>query len=153
MNLTDTDSASLFFDFISKLDCSRTEDRARYLFEILTETQILKWLESSDKFWGNFNVCSPTLKKKKKNEWHYMITIAVNSLKNILKNIKIKTINKKHKGMEVTHESYAQRVVSLREYDTNAKKPKTMIQKTFQVKNTEMKIVRNNKVKFAGLHD
>ena len=152
MNLTDTDSASLFFDFISKLDCSRTEDRARYLFEILTETQILKWLESSDKFWGNFNVCSQTLKKKK-NEWHYMITIAVNSLKNILKNIKIKTINKKHKGMEVTHESYAQRVVSLREYDTNAKKPKTMIQKTFQVKNTEMKIVRNNKVKFAGLHD
>lgn len=82
-----------------------------------------------------------------------MITIAVNSLKNILKNIKIKTINKKHKSMEVTHESYAQRVVSLREYDTNAKKPKTMIQKTFQVKNTEMKIVRNNKVKFAGLHD
>ena len=152
MNLTDTDSASLFFDFISKLDCSRTEDRARYLFEILTETQILKWLESSDKFWGNFNVCSPTLKKKK-NEWQNMITIAVNSLKNILKNIKIKTINKKHKGMEVTHESYAQRVVSLREYDTNAKKPKTMIQKTFQVKNTEMKIVRNNKVKFAGLHD
>ena len=152
MNLTDTDSASLFFDFISKLDCSRTEDRAGYLFEILTETQILKWLESSDKFWGNFNVCSPTLKKKK-NGWHYMITIAVNSLKNILKNIKIKTINKKHKGMEVTHESYAQRVVSLREYDTNAKKPKTMIQKTFQVKNTEMKIVRNNKVKFAGLHD
>ena len=66
MNLTDTDSASLFFDFISKLDCSRTEDRAGYLFEILTETQILKWLESSDKFWGNFNVCSPTLKKKKK---------------------------------------------------------------------------------------
>ena len=152
MNLTDADSASLFFDFISKLDCSRTEDRARYLFEILTETQILKWLESSDKFWGNFNVCSLTLKKKK-NEWHYMITIAVNSLKNILKNIKIKTINKKHKGMEVTHESYAQRVVSLREYDINAKKPKTMIQKTFQVKNTEMKIVRNNKVKFAGLHD
>ena len=26
LNLTDTDSASLFFDFISKLDCSRTED-------------------------------------------------------------------------------------------------------------------------------
>ena len=31
-----------------------------------------------------------------------MITIAVNSLKKILKNIKIKTINKKHKGMKVT---------------------------------------------------
>lgn len=62
----------------------------------------MKWLESSDKFWGNFNVCSPTLKKKTKNEWHYMITIAVNSLKKILKNIKIKTINKKHKGMKVT---------------------------------------------------
>lgn len=62
----------------------------------------MKWLESSDKFWGNFNVCSPTLKKKTKNEWHYLITIAVNSLKKILKNIKIKTINKKHKGMKVT---------------------------------------------------
>ena len=41
----------------------------------------------------------------------------------------------------MTFQSYAQRIMSLREYDTNAKKIKTMIQKRFQVKNTEMKMV------------
>lgn len=31
----------------------------------------------------------------------------------------------------MTFQSYAQRIMSLREYDTNAKKTKTMIQKRF----------------------
>ena len=41
----------------------------------------------------------------------------------------------------MTFESYLQRIMSLCNYDASAKKPKTMIQKIFQVKNTEMKMV------------
>ena len=54
--------------------------------------------------------------------------------------------------MKVKHESYAQRIMSLQECDTNTKKKQTMIQEIFQVKNTEMKMVSLNKVQFAGLN-
>ena len=48
-------SASLFFVFICKLDCSITEDQARHLlFEILTEIKILERFDTSDKFWKKF---------------------------------------------------------------------------------------------------
>ena len=49
-------------------------------------------------------------------------------------------------------EAYAERIMNLREYQRESKKPKKMIQRRFQVKNTEMKLISIKKSQFAGLN-
>lgn len=65
-----------------------------------------------------------------------MITNAVNP-KEYFEKYQDKTIIKKHKSMrkdapEMTFESYAQRIMSLRDYDTSNKKPKKWYKKDFK---------------------
>ena len=51
-NLTDTDSTSLFFNFICGLDCSVPESEAKkIIFECLKKSKILNRLDLSDEFW------------------------------------------------------------------------------------------------------
>ena len=51
-NLTDSDSTSLFFNFICKLDCSVPESEAKkIIFECLKKSEILNRLDLSDNFW------------------------------------------------------------------------------------------------------
>ena len=53
----------------------------------------------------------------------------------------------------MTFEAYAERIMDLREYTEEVKKPKQFIQRCFQVKNTNMQIVSIKKSRFAGLMD
>ena len=53
----------------------------------------------------------------------------------------------------MTFEAYAERIVDLKEYAEEVKKPKQFIQRYFHVKNTNMQIVSIKKYQFAGLKD
>ena len=50
-------------------------------------------------------------------------------------------------------ESYAARIMDLREYDSADIAPKQLKQKRFQIKNTHVQMVSIKKVQFAGLND
>ena len=68
-NLTDTDSTSVFFVFISKITCTSNEKDSRdIIFEVLTKSKILERLNVSDDFWKRFDVQD----KSKKNKSVYM---------------------------------------------------------------------------------
>ena len=43
--------------------------------------------------------------------------------------------------------------MDLREYNQSTKAPKNLIQKSFQLKNTQMQMVSIRKAQFAGLND
>ena len=63
-NLTDTDSTSLFFNFICKLNCSILESKARkIIFECMKNSKIAQRLDVSDPFWKKFNMHNPKTKK------------------------------------------------------------------------------------------
>ena len=122
--------------FVYKLYCSKTEDEDRNLiFEILTESKRLKRFDLFDDFWKKFDVYDPPLKTQVGLEEiesinnANVITSAVNP-KDYFEKIKDKIINKKHKGMRkdapgMTFESFAGRIMSIREYDdTNVRLPK-----------------------------
>ena len=63
-NLTDTDSTSLFFTFICKLDCFVPDSEARnIIFQGLKKSKILNRLDLSDNFWKKFDVYDHSTKK------------------------------------------------------------------------------------------
>ena len=63
-NLTDTDSTSLFFNFICSLDCSVPESEAgKIIFECLKKSKILNRLDLSDEFWKQFEIYNANTKK------------------------------------------------------------------------------------------
>ena len=53
----------------------------------------------------------------------------------------------------MTFETYAERIMELKEYTEQDKKPKRFFQRRFHAKNTNMQIVTIKKSKFAGLID
>ena len=53
--------------------------------------------------------------------------------------MKQKGVKKAIEGMDF--ESYASRIMDLRDYDSIDKKPKQLIQKRFQIKNPHMKMI------------
>ena len=54
-NLTDTHTTSLFFNFISNVDRSFAESKAReIIFECMKKSKIAKRLDISDEFWKQF---------------------------------------------------------------------------------------------------
>ena len=56
LNLTDTDSCSIFFNFICKKKCNIKERKSRKsIFEISKQSKIAKRLDLLDKFWQQFN--------------------------------------------------------------------------------------------------
>ena len=63
-NLTDTDSTSLFFNFICGLDCSVPESEAKKkFFKCLKKSKILNRLDLSDEFWKQFEIYDHNTKK------------------------------------------------------------------------------------------
>ena len=50
-------------------------------------------------------------------------------------------------------ESFASRIMDVREYTYSQKNPKTLAQRRLQLKNTNMKLVSVNRKQFAGLND
>ena len=104
-NLTDTDSTSLFFNFICDLECSIRENKARnIIFECMKKSKIAKRLDVSDSLWKKFDMHD--LKTKKVMGLYEVesldnpnvCTIAVNP-KEYFENFKNNSINKKHKGV------------------------------------------------------
>ena len=162
-NLTDTDSTSLFFIFICKLECFVVESEARnIIFKCLKKSKMLKRLDLSDDFWKKFDVYDPSTKKEtglyeiENISNQNICTIAINP-KEYFEKFKDRKINKKHKGVRrdtpgMCFESYAMRINTLRDIDCKNEEKK-ITQKRLQVKNTNMTMTSVNKVQFASLND
>ena len=163
-NLTDTDSTSLFFVFICRLESILPESEARkVIFECMINSKIFKRLDISHDFWKNFMVQD---KSKKKEMGLFEIenidnpnicTIAVNP-KEYFEKFRNRSINKKHKGVRkntkgMDFDRYANRIKDLRLDLKNDVEKEKVIQKRLQVKNTEMIMTSSNKVKFAQIND
>ena len=161
MILTDTDSCSLQFTFITELRSKISEDEARKLiFEML----LLKKgeiLDTSDEFYEQFFCRNKSIKKQvglyEVESIDNLITIAINP-KEYFEVFKNKAINKKHKGVKksmsgMDFESFASRIMDVREYTQPQKRAKQITQMRFQVKKTDMKLTAINRTQFAGLND
>ena len=100
-NLTDTDSTSLFFEFICDLQCNVKEDEARnIIFEVMLKSTIFDRLDLSEEFFEQFDCCNKDLKKQvglfeiESIDKPNIISIALNPKENssiiqIIKNIKV----------------------------------------------------------------
>lgn len=65
LNLTDTDSCSLFFIFICEKECNVPESESRKLiFEVLKHSKIATRLDVSDQFWVQFRMHNPKVIKQ-----------------------------------------------------------------------------------------
>ena len=105
LNLTDTNSCSIFFHFICKKECGIRESESRHLiFELIKQSKIIKRFDLFGEFWDQFKIRDVKLKKQmglyeiENFDNANLFTIAVNSNEyfEILKN---RLINKKHKGV------------------------------------------------------
>ena len=161
--LTDTDSCSLQFTFITELESNISEDEARKLiFEIL----LLKKgdrLDTSDEFFDQFFCRNESTKKQvglyevENIDNATLVVIAVNP-KQYIEIFKNKAINKKHKGIKKTtpgmdFESFASRIMDVREWSYSQKRAKTIKQTRFSLKRTDMRLIESYKTQFAGLND
>ena len=161
--LTDTDSCSIQFLFISNLKSTITEDQTRKLvFEIIL-LKIGHRIDKRHNFYANFLCQNKKLKKQvglyeaESIDKANIITIAVNP-KEYFEVFRNKAINKKHKGVKkstpgMNFEALAARIMDIREYSYAEKLPKTITQKRFQIKNTLMQMTTVRRKQFAGLND
>ena len=127
-NLTNTNSTSLFFNFICKVDCFVAESEARkIIFKCLNKSKIAKRLDVSGGFWKQFEMYDFNTKKVvglyevENVDNQNICTIAINP-KEYFEKFKNRKINKKHKGVGrdtpgVTFESYTNRITLLRSTD------------------------------------
>ena len=163
MILTNTDSCSLQFLFLTRLKSQISEDQTRKLiFEIIL-LKIGHRLDTSDEFYEQF-LCRNEKTKKQVGLYEVesvdnanLITIAVDP-KEYYEIFRNKSINKKHNGVKkstpgMNFESFASRIMDVREYTYSQKKPKSLTQRKFQLKNTSMKLVSVKRKQFAGLND
>ena len=161
--LTDTDSCSLQFTFITDLKSSISEDEARKLiFEIL----LLKKgdrLDTSDEFFDQFFCRNKSTKKQvglyevERIDNANLVTRAVNP-KEYIEIFKNKAINKKHKGIKksspgMNFESFASRIMDVRDWTYSQKRAKNIKQMRFQLKRTDMRLMKSYRTQFAGLND
>ena len=162
-NLTDTDSTSLFFNFICKLDCSVPESETKkIIFECLKKSKILNRLNLSDDFWKQFEIYDHKTKKvmslfEIENINNQNICMIAINPKEYFKKFKDRKINKKYKGVRkdttgMNFESYAMRINTLRESD-DKKEEKKNCKKRLQVKGTNTTMTSVNKVQLAKLND
>ena len=163
-NLTDTDSASLFFNFICKLDCSVPESEARkIIFQCMKKSKIAQRLDVSDPFRKKFEMHNSKTKKEmglyetESVDNPNICTIAINP-KEYFEKFRNRNINKKHKGVRrdapgMSFESYDSRIAPRRSIDCKKTEQKKIVQKRLQVKNTNMVMTSVNKVQFASLND
>ena len=128
LNLTDTDSCSMFFIFICKLECCIPESAFRnVLFEIFKHSKIGPRHDVSDDFWQQLNMQNEGTRKVmglyevENLDNANLCTIAINP-KEYLEKFKDRKINKKHKGVRpdtpsMTFESYTERISLLRQLE------------------------------------
>ena len=103
LNLTDTDSCSMFFIFICKLECCIPDsDFRNVLFEIFKHSKIGPRLDVSDDFWQQFNMQNKGTRKVmglyevENLDNANLCTIAINP-KEYFEKFKDRKINKKLK--------------------------------------------------------
>ena len=125
----------------------------------MSKSEIRERLDTSDEFYKKFAIHDGNLQKQMglyelENVNNPNIrTIAINP-KEYFKKFRNKLINKKHKGERKAMKGICFKAFANRIIDLNQKaKQKKMIQKRFQVKNTEIKMTTVNKVQFASLND
>ena len=143
-NLTDTDSTSLFFNFICNVNCSVAETEVReIIFECMKKLKIAKRLDVSHEFWKQFEMYNKSTKKvmglyeMENIDNQNICTIAINP-KEYFEKFKNRKINKKHKSVRrdtegISFEVYANRITSLRQLDCKNDKKKST-QKDFRSK-------------------
>ena len=159
-NLTDTDSTSLFLNFICNINCSVAESKARkIIFQCMKKSKIAKRLDASDEFWKQFEMYDNSTEKvmglyKTENIDNQNISTIANNPKEYYKKFNNRKMNKKHRGVRrdtegMSFKAYANRITSRRQL--NCKNDKNITQKRFQVKNTNMMMTTINKVQFASL--
>ena len=145
---------------ICEIHCSLKESEARQLiFEILSKSETKNSLDTSHGYYKKFSIHNGNLRKqmglyKVENiDNPNVCTIVVNP-KEYFEKFRNKSINKKHKGVIKDTKECASKI-TLTEYEKQIKNlnKKKMIQKGFQVKNTEMKMTAVNKVQFASLNN
>ena len=131
--LTNTDSCSMSFIFICKLECCIPESVLRnVLFEFFKHSKIGPRLDVSDNFWQQFNMQNEGTRKViglyevENLDDANLCTIALNP-KGYFEKFKDRKINKKHKGVRrdmagMTFESYAERIFYLRQLNTKTNK-------------------------------
>ena len=161
--LTDTDSCSLQFTFITDLKSSISEDKAR---ELIFEILLLKKddrLDTSDEFFDQF-FCRNESTKQQVGLYEVehidngnLVTIAVN-LKEYTEIFKNKAIKKKHKRIKkstprMNFESFASRIMNVRDWTYSQKRAKNIKQMRFQLKRTDMRLMESYRTQFAGLND
>ena len=105
-NLTDTDSTSMFFVFISDLDSIVRENKARnIIFEVMTASRVFVRLDLLAEFYEQFNCHNTKLQKRvglfeiENIDKANVITIALNP-KEYYGRFIDHTDNKKHKGLK-----------------------------------------------------
>ena len=163
--LTDTDSTSLKFVFISDPNSKTPKNKYRdIIFEIITSSEIYKRFDSSHEFWDIFGARK---EQKRKNLSYFelehidnlcIFTLAVNP-KDYPELIEDKNLNKKHKGIkkgssELGLENFSHRIKSLVNFDTFEKPPRdTKKVSRLTVVAGEMVKISVIKNKFSQLND
>ena len=163
--LIDTDSTSLQFVAISKLETTFTENDLRnILFEISSKIEIKDRFDKSDDFWQFFGVHMPDNQKvpglyevESIND-QCLVTLEVNP-KEYFEYFKSNNVNKKHKGIKkgsagMEFANYAERVKPLFDFDsyTKPKEDKKPVIR-ISVKKGEMTTHKIIKSKFSQLND
>ena len=104
--LTDTDSTSMQFIVVSKVESTFTEPELRStLFEIFSKTDISRRFDKFDNFWKQFNVHDSSNKKAlglyeaESIDDSCLVTLAANP-KEYFEYFQSQKVNKKHKGIK-----------------------------------------------------
>ena len=133
--LTDTNSTSLFFNFICNVNCSVAESKAReIIFECMKKSKTAKRLDVSDEFWMQIEMYDKSTKKVmglyeiENIDNQNIFTIVINP-KEYFEKFKNRKINKKHKGVRrdmegMSFEANANRITSSRQLDCKNDKKK-----------------------------
>ena len=132
--LTNTDSCSLQFTFIAELRSKISEEEARKLILEILLLKKGKRLDTSDEFYEQFFCRNKSIKKQvglyevESIDNANLVTIALNP-KKYFEVFKNKAINKKHKGVKkstcgMNFESFASRIMDVREYTQSQKRAK-----------------------------
>ena len=165
-NLTNTDSTSMFFEFICNLQCNLREDKARdIIFEIKLKSKIFDRLDISADYFRQFNCRNPNLKKQvglfevENIDKSNIVTIALNP-KEYCEKFNDYSDNKKYKGLkksapDMDIDSGSSRFTDLTEYYDQFCRPffKKIQQKRFQIINESMQMNTITKVQFGTLND
>ena len=107
--LTDTDSTSLKFTFISDPNSETPENKYRdIIFEIIAASEIYKRFDNSHEFWDIFGARKQQKRKKlgyfeiEHIDNHCILTLAVKP-KEYLEQFEDNNLNKKHKDIKKGH--------------------------------------------------